>query len=80
MKLSGLKFESFFYHQNDNLLNSATLKGLDEDLDTLDKRHNLDLSELNTIALVTLADLLFETIEKKGKGVSTKIWTFSFTN
>lgn len=52
-------------HQNDSLLIFAFLEGLDEDLATLIKRHNLGWSALHTNALVTLVDNLFGTTEKK---------------
>ena len=62
---SGLMPESFSSPQNDLVLNSTFLEGLDEDLATLVKRHNLGWSGLYTSGLVTLADQLFKTIRKK---------------
>ena len=59
--------------KNDPLLNKTFLEGLDEDLDSLLKRHNLGWSALHTNPLVTLADQLFKTIKKKEKGISMKI-------
>ena len=57
--------ESFSSPQNDLMLNSTFLEGLDEDLATLVKRHSLGWSALYTKGLVTLADQLFKTIRKK---------------
>ena len=65
---SGLIPESFSNHQNDPLLNSTFLEGLDEDLTTLVKRHNLGWSALRINPLVTQADQIFKTIKKKRKG------------
>ena len=62
---SGLTPESFSNHKTDLLLNSTFLDGLDKNLATLIKRHNLGWSALYTKGLVTLADQLFKTIRKK---------------
>ena len=72
-KNSGLTSESFSNHQNDALLNSAFLEGLNEDLGTLVKRHNLGWSALHANTLVTLADQFFKTIKKKERGISIKL-------
>lgn len=69
---SGLTPESFSNHKTDLLLNSTFLDGLDKNLATLIKRHNLGWSTLHTNTLVTLADQLSKTIKKKKKGLFAK--------
>ena len=60
----------FSNHQNDPLLKSI-LEGINEELATVIKKHNLGWSALHTNALTTLADQLFKTIE--GEDMSIKV-------
>ena len=63
--------ESFQDHQNDSILNSIFLAGLDEELAKLVKRHELGCTLMHTSALVIIADKVAKTLQKKGK--ATKV-------
>lgn len=66
-RYSGLSPDSFKDHQNDPLLNSAFLEGLDEELVTLIKQHKLNWQTTHADELALLADQLSKTIQKKEK-------------
>lgn len=65
---SGLSPDSFKEHQNDPMLNSAYLEGLDEMLVTLIEQHELNWSTTyvsNSDKLAILAHHLFEMIQRQ---------------
>ena len=77
---SGLTPESFSNHQNDPLLNSAFLEGLDGDLPTLVKRHNPGCSPFHTNALLHWLTNFSKPLKRKKREYLQKLLTFNCSN
>ena len=72
--------ESFQNHQNNQLLNSVFLEGLDEELALLVKQYNLGWATLPANATLSLEDQLSKTLQKIEKKEVSKVMNLQQLN